>query len=225
MNGLDTAYDESATGNGMPRFNLNDFPNFIDVSHFNKSSGFERLISVYDDGKEPELDNLAIQNYLSESPIYIRESTFDLFHKLDLQGEIPHDIVVCEIKAAFPDARNYLKSISQINECPIYGIDYSWQKKLVGLCGNHYMGIQILGSLLANWMYICLGGSARLFSLLPTKNLHLWAYDIGCYYHYKVYSPLLQPYFQVSQEFMYREQLQNAMLNAKWPIPEWEFEI
>ena len=40
------------------------------------------------------------------------------------------------------------------------------------------MAIQILSSIRLNWKIIAAGGSARLFSMLPTKNILLLARDL-----------------------------------------------
>lgn len=171
-----------------------------------------------------EVKDVPIQTIIQkiqDTPTYIRQSTFDLYHKLDKEGKIPHDIIACEIKYEYPEPRKFLQQFPTIASMPLYGLDYSWQKELVELTGTHYMGIQVLGSLLANWYYICLGGSARLFSLLPTRNLHLWAYDLGNY-HYKVPAPISLPYCGLTQDYPFL--INQAIYDTDWPTITWEYE-
>lgn len=171
-----------------------------------------------------DVKNVSIETItqkIHDTPTYIRQSTLDLFDKLNKQGKIPHNIIACEIKYSFDEPRKLLQTFPTIANMPLFGLDYSWQKELIQLTGNHYMGIQILGSLLANWYYICLGGSARLFSLLPTKNLHLWAYDLGNY-HYQVPAPISISYGQFNQDYPYL--VNQAIHMTKWPTITWDYE-
>jgi hypothetical protein len=124
-------------------------------------------------------DDEVIERYQSPS-VLIRRSTWELFHSLDL----PSNIVMCEIKPYFdgPAMRDAIERNRSLFRYPIHGLHWEHQQKLTEQAGQHYMGIQVLASLLRNWTYVCYGGSSNLFSLLPVKVALLS--DTHCVPHY-----------------------------------------
>jgi hypothetical protein len=50
---------------------------------------------------------------------------------------------------------------------------YAFQRRLLERTGEHYMGIQVLCSMLSNCLMLCISGSSNLFAILPTKNVVL----------------------------------------------------
>lgn len=116
--------------------------------------------------KEVSLEEL--NKFISEKKVIIRKSSLDLFNQLNL----PFDLNIAEIKQTF---KKIIKSLHNKN---IVGLDYKFQKKLLMKTKHHYMAIQILSSIKNNWRLLAVGGSARLFSMLPTKNLLLMARDL-----------------------------------------------
>lgn len=123
-------------------------------------------------------DQIAIQqlnDFVRNKTVFIRKSTFDLFkNNINL---MPRNIIIAEIKNIFVSLIETLKC-QNIIKMPILGLDYEFQKDLISKTKHHYMGFQILGSNYLNWNIFAVGGSARLFSMLPTKNIVLMAKDL-----------------------------------------------
>jgi hypothetical protein len=63
---------------------------------------------------------------------------------------------------------------------PVIGIDQNWQRGMIAKVGSHWLGIQVLGSLLKDWLYVCEGGSANLHVLLPTRCIYLKDQKLRC---------------------------------------------
>jgi hypothetical protein len=102
--------------------------------------------------------------------IYIRQSTWEIFHQLDL----PSDMICSESKSngARRDAvREWLTSSQMPN---VARLDQEFQHQLLQKVGAHYMGIQFLASWLKNWIFVCMAGSANLFTILPVKALIMY---------------------------------------------------
>ncbi len=102
--------------------------------------------------------------------IYIRQSTWEVFQNLQL----PEDVVCCEAKLGWGFAneiREWLRASGLPN---VRGFEQVFQHNLLRKVGAHYMGIQFLASWLKNWTFICIGGSANLFSIVPVKGLILF---------------------------------------------------
>jgi len=157
---------------------LNEFPKFLNTRFYQKAfdplerdcydkTGITKLIY-----KDVSLDEL--NKFITNKKVYIRQSTYDLF--LKIKNELPKNVILCEIKGTFKKIKQKLKEQNVLNN--LIGIDYEFQKKLLKQTKHHYMGIQILGSEYLDWKIIALGGSARLFSMLPTKNILLMARDL-----------------------------------------------
>lgn len=109
-----------------------------------------------------------LKNFINEKKVLIRKSSFELFQKMDL----PSCIFLAEIKQTFKKLINCLKNKD------VVGLNYEFQKKLLEKTKHHYMAIQILSSINLDWKIIAGGGSARLFSMLPTRNILLMARDL-----------------------------------------------
>lgn len=111
-------------------------------------------------------------DFINNKKILIRESSFNLFNKLNL----PKNIFLAEIKPTFHKLLNTLKEYEK--KYKIFGLDYKFQQKILEKTKHHFMSIQILGSEYLNWKILAAGGSARLFSMMPTKNILLMARDL-----------------------------------------------
>lgn len=137
---------------------------YINLHHEPSAAAFE-LANV------PVTDEEIAEKFFKPK-LHIRKSTYDLFNSLDL----PSDIIVCELRA---DELNHWHGQEQdqmrriyLNK-PIFGIDQEWQRNIISQVGDHWLGIQVLGSLLKNWLFVCVGGSANLHMMLPTRCLFL----------------------------------------------------
>lgn len=126
------------------------------VTHINDTDKDSRIQAIND------VDEARIKTFLANPHVYIRKESFDLFNRE--KDSLPRDIVMCEIKKC--DYRDKLR-----NESNFLGLDYTFQQSLVNRFKYHYMTLQILASFYLDWFYICIGGSANLFSLLPIKCL------------------------------------------------------
>lgn len=122
-----------------------------------------------------EISDEQVAERFSNLNVFIRESSLKLFHKL----KIPKNLIVCEFKTCllgqqkvhlYPVHKWIVENKDKFIY-PLVGINRNFQKKMLSGCGNHYMSIQILASLLNNWQFMCQGGSANLMSILPVKSL------------------------------------------------------
>jgi hypothetical protein len=114
--------------------------------------------------------------------IYIREESYNKF--LEIKDVLPKNIIVCEIKSGVKLARNFIENKKTEN---VFGVDYSFQKELTQQTGvDNYMSIQLLSSLFLNWQYLCIGGSANLFCMMPIKTLFLCDQAIGGIWKYRI---------------------------------------
>jgi nitrogen fixation NifU-like protein len=102
--------------------------------------------------------------------IFIRKSTWDIFHQLDL----PNDVISCECKIGGGVAERVRPWLAAGNLPNVKGLDQSFQCDLLSKVGAHYMGIQFLASWLKNWMFVCSAGSANLFAIMPVKALFMY---------------------------------------------------
>ena len=111
--------------------------------------------------------------------LYVRQSTYDLFQQLDL----PEKVIMCEIREDHVNhwngqARMQMRDLKF--DRPVIGIDQNWQREMIAKVGSHWLGIQVLGSLLKDWLYVCEGGSANLHTLLPTRCIYLKDQKLRC---------------------------------------------
>jgi len=115
-----------------------------------------------------EVDIKELNNFILNKKVFIRESSFEAFKNLKL----PENIFIAEIKPTF---KNLIKTLRKKN---VFGLDYCFQREILEKTKHHYMAVQILSSINLDWKIIGAGGSARLFSMLPTKNILLMARDL-----------------------------------------------
>jgi hypothetical protein len=99
--------------------------------------------------------------------IYIRQSTWELFHEL----ELPSDLICCECKLGGGCADTVREWLRTSRLPKVTGLDQTYQHELLQRVGAHYMGIQFLASWPKNWMFVCIAGSANLFSVMPVKAI------------------------------------------------------
>lgn len=123
------------------------------ISDNNKDSRIKKINNI---------DETRIKDFLMNPNVYIRKESFDIFERE--KASLPKDVIVCEIKKC-----NYRDKL--LNESNFLGLDYAFQQLLVSRFKYHYMTLQILASFYLDWFYVCIGGSANLFSLLPIRCL------------------------------------------------------
>lgn len=120
--------------------------------------------------KRQTTDEEVIKKFTSMK-VYVRRSTYELFERLTNEKILPTNSVWCEVKHDL--YHNTMPSIDLIRRhdfgMPVVGLDYEFQPGLVDRVKEHYMGIQILTSLINNVYFFCLRGSSNLFSILPAK--------------------------------------------------------
>ena len=112
-----------------------------------------------------------IQRY-QRRKVHILESAYDKFQSLNL----PSNRIICEIKPGRTAwSGGWVREEMKFLNLPmVEGIDYEFQRKLLKITGpENYMATQILASKYLNWQYICIGGSALLFSVIPAKSILL----------------------------------------------------
>ena len=117
-----------------------------------------------------EINDEDLENQWASLKIMVRRSTFARFEQLVSKQELPKNIIVAEVKD-LPHVRAAIKE--ELFERPVIGINHLWQQDMIRQFGYDYLAIQILSSMLLNWHFICAGGSARLFSILPAKTIFM----------------------------------------------------
>lgn len=96
--------------------------------------------------------------------LFVRRSSYNLFRKLSSINILPKDCIWAEI-LNFPIVREEMTKFPY--HLPVIGLDRSFQQSLIDAHHDHFMAIQILTSLLNNVRFLCGGGSANLFSVVP----------------------------------------------------------
>lgn len=147
--GLDRLYTGMSI-NGNRRYKADNLKNYVETHAFESDFVKKAIENISDD---EVVDRFA--NY----DVFIRKSTFDLFKYLNL----PRDLVIAETKWGGDTVLEKFPSV--------IGIDKVFQSDLIQRVDNHYMGMQILGSQLLNWVYFSSGGSGNLFCIIPIKYL------------------------------------------------------
>lgn len=162
-------YDTFFSSNEIDFEPVKKLEEFVDLDGPEKTgSGFRNYKQV----NNFEFSSFEIVESMWSRKVYIRESTYFLFQKY--VKNLPRNIIVCEIKQ--PGGSSDTMWLSRkINELPnVVGTDYMFQRMLLNKTKyTNYLGFQILCSLLLGWTYVCVGGSANLFSLLPIRSIIL----------------------------------------------------
>jgi hypothetical protein len=152
-------------------FDRKNWPNFLETDFYqvdkNRLNRKSKDSTGMIDDIYKNVSNYEIQDFIKNKTVFIRKSSYDLFKKKI--KDLPRNIMLAEIKNIFKALIETLKN-QNIIKVPILGLDYKFQKNLINEVKNHYMAFQILGSIFLNWKIIAVGGSARLFSMLPTNN-------------------------------------------------------
>jgi hypothetical protein len=110
--------------------------------------------------------------------VWIRRSSWDLFHSLDL----PSNVVCSEIKRGWKFGDRIVRWLETCGLPRLQSVDQRFQQDLLAKVGAHFMAVQFLASWFKNWLFACVGGSANLFAILPVKALVLFDnwYDNAC---------------------------------------------
>ena len=164
--------------NGATMWNY-QFRKFININS-NKAQRVEQ--NFY----HKKIDLYKVAERFSHAPVFIRQSSFDIFNQL----ELPKNIICSEVK--FSSIEKKL-----LNDFPeMHGVRYKFQKEILEKTGHHYMSIQILASLILNWSFICVGGSANLMSLLPVKSLLMCSQEFGLKGSYRETVPITRKIYK-----------------------------
>lgn len=116
-----------------------------------------------------------IAQRFANAPIYVREESYRKF--IEVKETLPRNVIVAEIKDNVPMGNMLLKK----KDFEVIGLNHDWQIKLQNQVGkDNYLTCQILGSHTLNWSYICIGGSANLFSVVPIQTVFMldWLLDV-----------------------------------------------
>jgi hypothetical protein len=151
-----------------PKHKLPPLQNYqeVDVTGQTHLTDWMRLV-------KSEITNEEVVKAFTNTKIYIRKSTFDLYQSL--KDELPKNCIWCETKFDRDHKFNTMEAINQIRQhnfgIPVYGLEenFAFQKSILNDVRHHYMGIQVLCSLLSDCYFLCLRGSSNLFSLLPAR--------------------------------------------------------
>jgi hypothetical protein len=143
-------------------------PNYqeVDVTGGTPLTDFMRQV-------KSEVTNKEVIDAFKKSKIFVRQSTFNLFESL--RDDLPKNCIWCETRFDHDPRFDNSEAIQKIKdydfELPVFGLDkgFTFQKSILETVRHHYMGIQVLCSLLSNVYFLCLRGSSNLFSILPAK--------------------------------------------------------
>lgn len=114
-----------------------------------------------------------IANKYWNKPIYIRESSWEIFQKF--KEDCPKNVIMCEMKVP----GRYMERMDRVSGRllkinTIMGLSGVFQRGLLERIGyDNYLEFQILASWFLNWVFIAIGGAANLFSLVPVKSILL----------------------------------------------------
>ncbi len=123
-------------------------------------------------------DDEVVENFCFPK-ICIKETSYQKY--LEISKELKQNLIVCEVKTSeekplgYDTGESFLENIK--NSSGNYPLEIVTEKtknkKLAKMCGQDYMGVQVLCSFLKNWMWICYGGSSNIFPFFPVKILSL----------------------------------------------------
>ena len=103
-------------------------------------------------------------DYFGSMDLFIRESSYRLFRKLTHARVLPRNCFWAEILITKKLRREMTK---YPYHRPVVGLDRSFQQSLLDAHHDHFMSLQVLTSLLNNVLFLCGGGSANLFVVVP----------------------------------------------------------
>lgn len=125
---------------------------------------------------EKEISDDDVVKEFAFADIYVRRQAYTKYNILKNIGLIKKDTIMCEVKSA-PDCGGPILISNLKEKSKDFGIhietDIEFNKKMFGLCGQDYMGVQVLASFLDNWMWILYGGSCNIFPFFSVKILSM----------------------------------------------------
>lgn len=146
--------DTILTGNGVIGEPKNySYAMFTDVEHGHMRGESCRAIS-----EEEVVEEFASMD------LFIRQSSYRLFQKLSAANTLPKNCIWAEI-LNYPIVREEMTKYPY--HLPVIGLDRSFQQSLLDVHHDHFMAIQILTSFINNVRFLCGGGSANLFVVVP----------------------------------------------------------
>jgi len=145
------------------------------VINLSKLTGFKPAHFLLEIADKEVSDEEVVEKFTSPI-IYIRNSSFKKYEILKEKGLLGENWIVGEIKQSSGCHGGHLISVLE-SKIKDFELPFILDKKLINelslKCGSNYMEIQLLSSLLLNWMWICYGGSSHIFSFFPVKVLSL----------------------------------------------------
>lgn len=125
---------------------------------------------------EKEVSDEDVVKEFSFPKIFVRKQAYEKYNILKNIGLIKDDLIVCEVKESVGCGGSQLLSVLKESSKDL-GMEIKtekiFNKTLFGLCGQDYMSVQILSSLMNNWMWILYGGSCNIFPFFPVKILSM----------------------------------------------------
>lgn len=140
---------------------------YITTSHY-KSRGRKIPGNGIDEWKEKfsKVSDEDVVERFKSTTLCIRRSSYEFFMKSNL----PKDITIAEVRLLNKQQKHHIQNHAPME---VTGLNYEFQIPLVQKAGHHYMSVQVLGSLINHWSFLCGGGSANLLCLLPVNWLLL----------------------------------------------------
>jgi hypothetical protein len=130
-----------------------------------------------------EISDEEVVEHFSFPTIYIRSDAYKKYKQLKNNGKIQDNLIVCEVRVSGGCGGEHLLSVfkEKTKDYPLpICFDLDFRKNLCAACGQDYMAVQILCSLISNWMWIAYGGSSNILPFFPIKIISIS--DIYCRY-------------------------------------------
>ena len=171
----------------ISRGRLNQLPLLSQISDRVELESKNNMVKIYSDGSHylnhrkeippkrnsqlwekswQEISDEEVIDRFMSTTVCIRRSSYEFF----IKEKFPKRLTVAEVRIGNNQQRRHISDNAPMK---ITGLDYSFQKQLVEKSKDHYMSVQVLGSLLNQWSFLCGGGSANLHCLLPVNWLLL----------------------------------------------------
>lgn len=130
------------------------------------------LLSV----SERSISDDEVADFFAFPNIFIREEAHQKYIKMKAEGFLPENLIMCEARVSGGCGGEHLLSVfkEKTKNYPLpICFDLNFRKELCRRSGQDYMAVQVLCSLIDNWMWIAYGGSSNILPFLPVKILSL----------------------------------------------------
>jgi len=130
---------------------------------------------------ERTISDEEVAEFFAFPKIFIREEAYGKYKRMKDEGFLNKNLIMCEVRVSGGCGGEHLLSIFKEKTkgypLPIC-FDLNFRKEFCRKSGQDYMAIQVLCSLIDNWMWVAYGGSSNILPFFPIKILSLS--DVYC---------------------------------------------